>query len=441
MENQLKRTMKLHQLVLFGVAYLTPMIAYTIYGVISAASHGVEAGAFAFAVFAMLFTALSYGHMAKAYPVAGSTYTYTRKAINEKLGVLAGWIVLLGYIFFPMAIWLIGASYFNAAIPGIPSWAWLIFFIVVTSLINIRGVELGSKVNSVLVGLQVVIIIAFLIFSIKAVTEGTGLGTLASFDPFYNPDISFNYIVAGAAASCYCFLGFDALTTFTEDAIDPEKNIPRAIILTLISCGLIFIVVAYVTHLVHPSFAYDNVDNAAYEIARQIAPSVFGGVFLVGTIAGQFAAGLSAQASGARLLYAMGRDGVLPKKFFGVLNAKTKTPVYAICLTGVVALLAIFLDVTSATSYINFGGFIAYTFVNMSVIGHYFVRSKERGLKGFILYLVLPLIGAIMCIYMLIHLEKIAIILGIAWTIAGCIYVLILTKGLKQDPPEMSIDG
>lgn len=441
MENQLKRTMKLHQLVLFGVAYLTPMIAYTIYGVISAASHGVEAGAFAFAVFAMLFTALSYGHMAKAYPVAGSTYTYTRKAINEKLGVLAGWIVLLGYIFFPMAIWLIGASYFNAAIPGIPSWAWLIFFIVVTSLINIRGVELGSKVNSVLVGLQVVIIIAFLIFSIKAVTEGTGLGTLASFDPFYNPDISFNYIVAGAAASCYCFLGFDALTTFTEDAIDPEKNIPRAIILTLISCGLIFIVVAYVTHLVHPSFAYENVDNAAYEIARQIAPSVFGGVFLVGTIAGQFAAGLSAQASGARLLYAMGRDGVLPKKFFGVLNSKTKTPVYAICLTGVVALLAIFLDVTSATSYINFGGFIAYTFVNMSVIGHYFVRSKERGLKGFILYLVLPLIGAIMCIYMLIHLEKIAIILGVAWTIAGCIYLLILTKGLKQDPPEMSIDG
>lgn len=441
MENQLKRTMKLHQLVLFGVAYLTPMIAYTIYGVISAASHGVEAGAFAFAVFAMLFTALSYGHMAKAYPVAGSTYTYTRKAINEKLGVLAGWIVLLGYIFFPMAIWLIGASYFHAAIPAIPSWVWLIFFIVVTSLINIRGVELGSMVNTVMVGLQVVIIIAFLIFSIKAITEGTGLGTLASFDPFYNPDVSFSYIVAGAAASCYCFLGFDALTTFTEDAIDPQKNIPRAIILTLIVCGLIFIVVSYVTHLVHPSFVYDNVDNAAYEIARQVAPSIFGGIFLVGTIAGQFAAGLSAQASGSRLLYAMGRDGVLPKKFFGVLSVKTQTPVYAICLTGVVALLAIFLDVTSATSYINFGGFIAYTFVNLSVIGHYFVKSKERGLKGFILYLVLPLIGAVMCIYMLIHLEKIAIILGVAWTIAGCIYVLILTKGLKQDPPEMSIDG
>ena len=119
-DNTLKRTMKLHQLVIFGVAFLTPMIAYTIYGVIANASHGVESGSICFAVIAMLFTALSYGHMAKAYPAAGSTYTYTRKAINSKLGVIAGWIVLLGYVFFPMAIWLIGASYFSAAVPAVP---------------------------------------------------------------------------------------------------------------------------------------------------------------------------------------------------------------------------------------------------------------------------------------------------------------------------------
>ena len=118
-DNTLKRTMKLHHLVIFGVAFLTPMIAYTIYGVIATASHGVESGSICFAVIAMLFTALSYGHMAKAFPAAGSTYTYTRKAINAKLGVVAGWIVLLGYVFFPMAIWLIGASYFSAAVPAV----------------------------------------------------------------------------------------------------------------------------------------------------------------------------------------------------------------------------------------------------------------------------------------------------------------------------------
>lgn len=433
--------MKLHHLVIFGVAFLTPMIAYTIYGVIATASHGVESGSICFAVIAMMFTALSYGHMAKAFPAAGSTYTYTRKAINAKLGVVAGWIVLLGYVFFPMAIWLIGASYFSAAVPAVPSWVWLIGFIVVTSLINIVGVEVGSKINFIMVSIQVVIIVAFLIFTIKAITEGMGEGTLASFSPFYNPDIDFSYTVAGAAAACYCFLGFDALTTFTEDTIDPTKNIPRSIILTLLVCGAIFLVVTYFTHLVHPSFDYPNPDNAAYDIAKQVAPSIFGGIFLIGTIAGQFAAGLSAQASGARLLYAMGRDGVLPKKFFGNLNHKTQTPVNAIILTGVVALFAVFLDVTKATAYINFGGFVAFFFVNISVIVYYFVKQKQRSVKGFFLYLVFPVLGALLCLYLLVHLDKIAIILGCAWTVAGIIYLLVLTKGLKEEPPELGIDA
>ena len=433
--------MKLHHLVIFGVAFLTPMIAYTIYGVIATASHGVESGSICFAVIAMMFTALSYGHMAKAFPAAGSTYTYTRKAINAKLGVVAGWIVLLGYVFFPMAIWLIGASYFSAAVPAVPSWVWLIGFIIVTSLINIVGVEVGSKSNFIMVSIQVVIIVAFLIFTIKAITEGMGEGTLASFSPFYNPDIDFSYTVAGAAAACYCFLGFDALTTFTEDTIDPTKNIPRSIILTLLVCGAIFLVVTYFTHLVHPSFDYPNPDNAAYDIAKQVAPSIFGGIFLIGTIAGQFAAGLSAQASGARLLYAMGRDGVLPKKFFGNLNHKTQTPVNAIILTGVVALFAVFLDVTKATAYINFGGFVAFFFVNISVIVYYFVKQKQRSVKGFFLYLVFPVLGALLCLYLLVHLDKIAIILGCAWTVAGIIYLLVLTKGLKEEPPELGIDA
>ena len=440
-DNTLKRTMKLHHLVIFGVAFLTPMIAYTIYGVIATASHGVESGSICFAVIAMMFTALSYGHMAKAFPAAGSTYTYTRKAINSKLGVIAGWIVLLGYVFFPMAIWLIGASYFSAAVPAVPSWVWLVGFIVITTLINIVGVEVGSKINFIMVSIQVVIIIAFLIFTIKAITEGMGEGTLASFSPFYNPDISFGYTVAGAAAACYCFLGFDALTTFTEDTVNPTKNIPRAIILTLLVCGAIFLIVTYFTHLVHPSYDYSNPDNAAYEIARQVAPSVFGGIFLIGTNAGQFAAGLSAQASGARLLYAMGRDGVLPKKFFGKLNSKTHTPINSIILTGVVALFAIFLDVTKATAYINFGGFVAFFFVNLSVIAYYFVKQKKRSLKGIILYLIFPVLGALLCLYLLVHLDKLAIILGCAWTVAGIIYLLVLTKGLKEEPPELGIDS
>lgn len=136
----------------------------------------------------------------------------------------------------------------------------------------------------------------------------------------------------------------------------------------------------------------------------------------------------------------MGRDGVLPKKLFGKLNAKTKTPINAIILTGIVALFAIFLDVTKATAYINFGGFVAFFFVNISVIAQYFVKQKERSLKGFILYLVFPILGALLCLYLLVHLDRFAIVLGCAWTVAGIIYLLILTKGLKEEPPELGID-
>ena len=296
-----------------------------------------------------------------------------------------------------------------------------------------------SKINFVMVSIQVIIIIAFLIFTIKAITEGMGEGTLASFSPFYNPDIDFSYMVAGAAAACYCFLGFDALTTFTEDTIDPEKNIPRSIILTLLVCGAIFLIVTYFTHLVHPAFDYPNPDNAAYDIARQVAPSIFGGIFLIGTIAGQFAAGLSAQASGARLLYAMGRDGVLPKKLFGRLG-KTKTPTNAIILIGIVALFAVFLDVTSATAYINFGGLVGFCFVNIAVISHYFIRNKKHSAKGVFMYLIFPILGTIFCLYLLVHLDRIALILGCAWVVIGIIYMLILTKGLKEEPPELAID-
>ena len=154
-----------------------------------------------------------------------------------------------------------------------------------------------------------------------------GEGTLASFSPFYNPDIDFSYTVAGAAAACYCFLGFDALTTFTEDTIDPTKNIPRSINTDtarmrrdLPGSNLLHSPRASVVRL-------STTRTTLHMISlRQVAPSIFGGIFLIGTIAGQFAAGLSAQASGARLLYAMGRDGVLPKKFFGKLNHKTQTP-------------------------------------------------------------------------------------------------------------------
>jgi amino acid transporter len=434
-----KRSLKLYHLTILGVAYMTPMIVYGMYGVVAATSHGQAAGAFAIGVVAMFFTAYSYCHMVKAFPIAGSSYTFTRKGLNSKLGFMTGWLILLDYLFIPMAIWLIGSSYFEAAIPSVPRWAWVLIFIAVTSVLNVIGMKIGANVNIFLVLIQIMIILAFIIFSAQAVMAGMGGGSV-TLTPFFNPEVPFDFVVAGAAISCYCYLGFDAITTFVEEAVEPEKNIPRAIMLTLLICGGAFIAASFFTALAHPSYDFANVDNASYEVAKIIAPPIFATILLIGVIIAQFASGVSAQASGARLLYAMGRDGVLPKKIFGVLSVRFNTPVRSVLVTGAVALLATTLDVTTSTSFINFGAFVAYILVNLSVVSYYFIRKKERGAGSVIKYLIFPILGAALVFYLLIHLDKAAVILGCGWSVAGFIILLYLTKMFKQDPPEMSID-
>lgn len=444
MSNQhvsLERSLRLPHLVLFGLAYLAPMIVFGIYGEIAEKTHGLEASAYLVAMVAMFFTAYSYSQMVKAYPVSGSAYTYTRKTINSHLGFMVGWAILLDYIFIPMAIWLIGSSYLHAAFPEVPIWMWVLSFIIVTTLINILGIKLSTNINMLMMAFQFLVIALFIILSIKNILGGMGTGTLISISPFVNNNVPFSFVLAGAAIACYSFLGFDAVSTFTEETIQPEKTIPRAIILTTLIGGVIFIVSTYVTHLVHPGFNdFAQVDSAGFEIARQIGGNLFSSIFLAGIIVAQFASGISAQASGSRLLYAMGRDSVLPKKVFGYLHPKYKTPVLNIIVVAIIALLALKLDVSTSTSFINFGAFTAFTLVNISVIIHYYIKARKQTLKDSLLYLLFPLLGAVFDFWLLISLDKDALMLGISWAVCGFVYLLFLTGMFKRQPPEMNFD-
>ncbi|WP_235010526.1 APC family permease [Arthrobacter sp. SLBN-112] len=176
----------------------------------------------------------------------------------------------------------------------------------------------------------------------------------------------------------YSFLGFDAVTTFSEETINPRRTVPRAIMLVALIGGGIFVAVSYVTQLVHPGDVFEDSTSVASPIALQIGGQLFGAVFLAGLVVAQFASGLAAQASASRLLYAMGRDSVLPKAVFGRLSEKFHTPVANLVITGIVGLIATFLDVATSTSFINFGAFTAFTLVNAPVVFHY-VRQRRAG--------------------------------------------------------------
>ncbi|GAA1056926.1 amino acid permease [Agromyces luteolus] len=436
----LTRTLRLPSLVLFGLAYMTPLIVLGIFGVVAEVTGGASASAYLVALVAMLFTASSYGRMAAAYPVAGSAYTYVRRTIDSRVGFLVGWVVLLDYLFLPMVIWLIGAAYLEAQFPGVPAWVWIVGFIVVTSLLNILGIKVADRTNYLMMAFQVLVIGVFVALSIGSVIANEGAAGLVSSAPFANPTSSFATITAGAAIAAYSFLGFDAVTTFTEEAIEPRKNMPRAIMLIALIGGAVFILVSYVTQLVHPGGEFADASSAAFDIALQIGGNAFGAIFIAGLVIAQFASGLAAQASAARLLYAMGRDGALPRRVFGTLSARFHSPVVNIALIGIVGLVALFLDVATSTSFINFGAFTAFTMVNVAVIVYYAKRRREGERLNPVLYLVVPIVGAIVTAYLLTQLDFNAIMLGVSWLALGVITLALVTKGFRRLPPELAVD-
>ncbi|MBC9955103.1 APC family permease [Leucobacter sp. cx-42] len=437
----LTRTLKLPSLVLFGLAYLTPLIVLGIFGVIAEQTGGASASAYLIALVAMLFTASSYGRMAKAYPVAGSAYTYVRRTIDGRVGFLVGWAIMLDYLFLPMVIWLIGGSYLQAQFPAVPMPVWILGFIVITSALNIIGIQIADKANLILMSFQILVIAFFVALSIASVVRTDGAGGLFSSGPFIGDGVGFVGIAGGAAVAAYSFLGFDAVTTLTEETVDPKRTVPRAILLVALIGGGIFVVVAYVTQLVQPGGTFESPDTAAFDIATKIGGNLFGAVFLAALVIAQFTSGLAAQASGSRLLFAMGRDGVLPKRFFGALNSRFHTPVLSILAIAVVGLIAMFMNVATSTSFINFGAFLAFIMVNTSVIVYWAKERRAGRSHNPVLYLVFPVIGILVIAYLLAQLDLHAITLGSIWLLVGVVVLAITTRGFRVQPPELAVDS
>ncbi|MCO5152064.1 MULTISPECIES: APC family permease [unclassified Shinella] len=434
---KLDRTLGLWSVVLFGLAYMTPMIVFGTFGALASASQGTTAMAYFIAALAIFLTAASYGVMARVYPVAGSAYTYARRSLNSGVGFLVGWAVLLDYFFLPMVIWLIGAAYLTAAFPAVPAWMWIVGFIVLTTAINVIGIAFANRVNVVLMLVQLSVLVAFVALAARYVAALNGAGGLASVRPFFEAGVPFSASVAGAAIAAYSFLGFDAVSTLTEETREPTRTMPKAIMIIAVIGGLLFTGSAYITQLAHPGGTFASVDSAASEIALMIGGDLFVTVFLATLVVAQFTSGLAAQASVGRLLFAMGRDGVLPAGLFGKLHETWRTPVLNLVFVGVVGLLALTLDVTTSTSFINFGAFLAFTAVNVSVIALYLKGNAIVRPLGPVLGLAVPAAGALCDLFLLWNLDSHAKLLGVLWLAIGIAYLAYLTRFFQLAPPEV----
>ena len=242
---QVRKSLKLWHIVVIGLAYLTPMTVFDTFVLVSEKSDGHVPMAYILALGAILFTAISYGRLVRQFPEAGSAYTYAQKAINPFVGFIVGWLSLLDYMFLPMINVLLARIYLSAMFPDIPSWLFVVGVIVVMTLSNLRSVNWVANLNTVLVFFQLAILVGFVYVVWRLVVSESGAGGLISMTPFFSEDAKLIPIISGATMLCFSFLGFDAVSTLSEETENARVTIPRAIFLTAFLGGVIFIGVSY----------------------------------------------------------------------------------------------------------------------------------------------------------------------------------------------------
>lgn len=435
----LVKSLTLHQVVFMGLAWMTPMIFFTVYGVAFEASSGMMAAAYVTAFVAIFFTAYSYSLMVKAYPVAGSAYTYTKRAIHPKAGFLVGWALLLDYIFSPIIAILTFGIFMNTEFPSIPVPVWIITMNIVLALVNIVGIKSAARVSGLSVLVQIAFILMFCVLVAKDILTGDPGASFFSLTPFMGEHMSINAVFSGAALISFCFLGFDAVTTMAEETIDAKKTIPKAIFLIVIIAVAMYTTISYLTEIAYPGFTFTNPDNAAYNLVQLVGGNLLSSVFIMVLIVATFTQGVSSVTSISRFLYALGKESILPGKIFTSIHTKYKTPVANIVLVAVISMAAVFINLDTAVMFVSFGALTAFIFVNLSVIAHYYVKLKKRSFKESFVYLLFPLVGASFIGWLLTLLDKHTLTAGVIWVVVGFIYLFVKSEWTKARERKMAL--
>jgi amino acid transporter len=425
---QLRRVLGLPALVIYGLVLIQPTAPMPLFGVASAKAHGHVVTLILIGMVAMLFTALSYGRMANAYPSAGSAYTYVGRELHPALGYLTGWSMIFDYVLNPIicVIWCSKASTDLGFLPGIPLPAWFAFYAGLFTLLNLRGIQASTRTNYLLAGALGLVILLFFGAALRYLLVHPP-SAAAVTRPFYDPaTFAWPAVSSGAALAVLTYIGFDGISTLSEEVRNPRRNVLLATVLVCLITGALAAAEVYVAQLVwpDPAEAFPSLENAFAHVAKRAGGPV---LFVVVTGALLFASigsGTGAHLGAGRLLYGMGRDDAIPRRFFGQLHPRTQVPANNILLIGGLALLgALVLDYQKGgydlgAQLLNFGAMVGFMGVNLSALTHYFIRGRDRRLR----HLVPPILGFLVCLYLWVSLAAVALLIGAAWLTLGVLY-------------------
>ncbi len=440
-KQELKRSLGIKELTIYGMVFMAPLAPMQVYGMVAQESFGMSALVYIVGVLAMLFTAFSYSHMSKEFPIAGSVYSYIQRAVNPHIGFLAGWIILSDYILIPALLYSMTGVWMTGIFPSVPPAVWALLFIAITTFINIRGINVAAKTNLVMFWVQIVTIAALLGIGIKFVfADGHGVGGF-TLDPFFQADhFSLGLVATATTIAVLGFLGFDGISTLSEEARDPRRTVGKATVLSIVFIGFFFIAQAYMAHLIHPNYADLNPEMGFFDIAKEAGGQAFFVILiLINVVAIGGAVNLNCQAAASRVLYSMSRDNLLPfANVFKKVHPTFQTPVSATFLSaGICAVTVLTLPIETVLKFVNFGAVTSFIVLNSSVCFYFFFKKKQRGAKGWLLYLTMPLIGLFIVGYVWTGFDRTTFITGICWLLVGVIVGAVKSKGYKEIPPAL----
>jgi putrescine importer len=446
---RLRRTLTLSNLILYGVIVIQPVAPMSVFGVLNERGRGHVVTAILIAMVAMLFTGISYGRMARAYPSAGSAFTYVAQEVNPAVGYITGWSMVMDYMLNPLicTIWCAGQAHDFA--PGVPIWTWKIFFAVVFTLLNIVGVKTSARVNTGMAIFMGAVVVVIFVVAARFIFGHPHADPIYFSRPFYDPErFSYSGLFGCTSIAVLTYIGFDGISTLSEEAENPRRNILLATVLTCVVIGILSAAEAYIAQLIWPvGQPFANVDTAYVEIMKRLWPSlkVFGAtvaplsVLVGGTLLlANFGSGMGAQLGAARLLYGMGRSDALPRSFFGAVDPKHRIPRNNVIFIGSIVLIgSFFLSYGLGAEMLNFGALIAFMGVNGAALLRYFVRANEKKLG----FLIPPVLGFAICLALWLNLSRPAIIAGSIWMAAGIAFGIWKTSWFRKSlsfeiPPE-----
>jgi amino acid transporter len=425
----LQRTLSYQDLLIYGLAYVSPFGVLQSLGFVWQESNGLIVLAYVLGTVCMYFTAKSYALMTDTVPSAGSVYGFARHALGPFAGFIAGWMILLDYLLMPAYVYIYMAVALGTLIPLVDRGTWILLLSGTTLGINWFGVRVSQRFNLSSVALQLGILAVLMLLSLVAIYHGKGNGSL-TWRPLYAPELFHAQSIFAATSICVMsFLGFDAISTLSEETKSEDRRVVgRAIVGVLFLSAGLFALLSWILGDLMSGFAIKDPAAAIYEVTTwAVAPWLSLVIaWSMATFVG-LASALPIQVGVARIMYAMGRDRQLPAVLAKV-HPRHGTPYMGMLVATAISLavaLSMRNHVDELISVINFGALSGFLLLHVSVIVLFWFKRRSR---QWIAHLAVPTAGAAVVLTVLSGMSSMAMTLGLSWLVFGLLYGRVLMK-------------